>query len=256
MLVQSKFYIQYLKKRRGNHMIHSPFLYQWTCQVLPDSNKKNFQKLECWRKKWKNDGTEIPYTDLGAPSKKSSKNVRTIKSIAHAALKKPKYARILARTASFTKAQNVLELGTSLGVSTAYLAQNASKVYTIEGHPQIAALAQEMFQKEGFTNIDSRIGLFDDVLPTILDQVSTFDLVFIDGNHLFEPTLRYFEMFLEKLSPSGVIIFDDIYWSQEMADAWAEIKKHPKVTLTIDIFQLGFVYINPNLSKQDFVLKY
>lgn len=256
MLVQSRFYLQYLKKRRGNHMIHSPFLYQWTCQILPDSNKKEFQKLEHWRKKWKNDSSAVPYSDLGAPSKKSNKNVRTIKSIASVALKKPKYARILARTAAFTNAQNVLELGTSLGVSTAYLAQNAQKVYTIEGHPQIATLAQEMFQQEGFTNIDSRVGLFDNVLPAILEEVNTFDLIFIDGNHRYEPTLLYLEMLLPKLSTKGVIIFDDIYWSQEMANAWTAIKKHPKVTLTIDIFQLGFVYINPDLSKQDFVLKY
>ncbi len=256
MWQQSKYYLRYLKKRKGNGMIHSPFLYQWTCDVLPDKNKKNFQKLEIWRKKWKNDATAIPYSDLGAPSKKSTKSVRTIKSIASAALKKPKYARILARTTAFANAQNVLELGTSLGISTAYLAQNAAKVYTVEGHLQVAALAQELFQQEGLTNIDSRVGLFDDVLPSILEEVNSFDLIFIDGNHRYAPTLRYFELLLPKLSSKGVIIFDDIYWSQEMANAWTEIKKHPKITLTIDLFQLGFAYINPDLSKQDFVLKY
>lgn len=256
MWQQSKYYLQYLLKRKGNHMIHSPFLYQWTCEVLPDSDKKNYTEIEEWRRRRKLDKQEITYADLGAPSKKTQKSTRSIAQIAQVALKSPKYARILARAAAFTKANNVLELGTSLGISTAYLAQHAAKVYTIEGHASIASLAQNMFQSLSLHHIDSRVGLFDAVLPELLKEEITFDLIFIDGNHQYAPTLQYFEMLLPYLSPKGVIIFDDIYWSEEMAQAWQEIKKHPQITLTIDIFQLGFAYINPDLSKQDFVLKY
>lgn len=256
MWQQSKYYLQYLKKRKGNRMIHSPFLYQWTCEVLPDKDKKMYENLEAWRKKRKSDQRTIPYVDLGAPSKTATQPERRIASIAKAALKNPKYARIIARTAIHTKANTVLELGTSLGITTAYLAKSAQHVYTIEGHENIATLAQEMFQAEKINNIDCRVGLFDEELPALLQEVASFDLIFIDGNHRYAPTLRYFEMLLPKLSPKGVIIFDDIYWSHEMAMAWEEIKKHPRITLTIDVFQLGFVYINPDLSKQDFVLKY
>ncbi len=81
------------------------------------------------------------------------------------------------------------------------------------------------------------------------------DLVFIDGNHTKEATLRYFEVFLKKNNKEFAILFDDIYWSKGMTEAWETIKKNKKVNLSIDFYSFGLVFIGKDISKQDIVLK-
>ncbi len=89
----------------------------------------------------------------------------------------------------------------------------------------------------------------------MLEQTSEVEMVYIDGNHTKNATLSYFNQLLPKVTSQSILIFDDIYWSSEMEDAWEQIKNHPKVTVTIDLFELGIVFFNPELSKENFVLR-
>jgi len=53
------------------------------------------------------------------------------------------------------------------------------------------------------------------------------------------------------------LVFDDIHWSAEMEKAWLEIKSHPSVQYTIDIFFLGFVFFRPDFKvKQNFSIRF
>src|SRR5690606_30885164 len=140
--------------------------------------------------------------------------------------------------------ENSIELGTCLGITTAYLAKAApaSTLFTVEGCPQTAAVAAENLQKLHVKNAVLKTGNFDTLFPEILSGLEKIDLVFIDGNHRKEATLRYFQQCLTKVTASSLLIFDDIYWSRGMTEAWEEIKSHPEVTLTIDLFRIGLVY--------------
>jgi predicted O-methyltransferase YrrM len=79
--------------------------------------------------------------------------------------------------------------------------------------------------------------------------------VFVDGNHQKEATLRYFKLCLPKVHENSLLIFDDIYWSRGMKEAWNEIKAHPEVTVTVDLFWIGLVYFRKGQVKEDFVIK-
>jgi len=203
-------------------------------------------------------GQIVNCNDLGAGSLHSNNAAKTIKSLAKHSAKPTKYARLLFRLVNHFQPDHVIELGTSLGISSAYMASARSQtdVITIEGCPEIAAIAMKNNKELELKNIDQLVGNFDEVLPAILNKLEKVDFVFFDGNHRKKPTLRYFQWCTQKAHENSVFIMDDIYWSEEMKEAWEEIKNDNRVTVTIDLFFMGIVFFRKEQVKQHFMIKF
>lgn len=258
-LFRLKSFISYLLKAQGIANIHSPFVYEFMLHVLFDkSDYHAYHEIEAIRKKLHQSRQSLLVTDYGAGNIAGLPVRKKISDIVRTAAKPPRDAQLLFRIAHFYQCRNILEIGTSLGISTMYLAASGSHtaVMTMEGSSSVAREARRIFEKEGFANITLIEGHFDDTLTTALSSMGSTDLVFFDGNHRKEATLNYFRQVLPVLHERSVLIFDDIYWSAEMKAAWEEIKSDPKVTLTIDLFRLGIAFLNRRLSKQDFMLRW
>ncbi len=242
------------------HGTHSPFVFDFIEHVLND--KKNYacyDKIEAVRSQLKHDTTTIEVEDFGAGSSIIKSNKRVVKDIANSSLKSPKFAQLLYRIVQYYKPENILELGTSFGVTTTYLASgnDSAKVVTCEGAKQIASIAAKNFTQLNIKNVTLVQGDFDKTLPTIFDTLKTIDLAFVDGNHRKEPTLQYFQQLLAHSTNTTILVFDDIHWSQEMEAAWSAIQQHPAVTVTIDLFFIGIVCISNGIKvKQHFILRY
>ena len=129
-------------------------------------------------------------------------------------------------------------------------------VYTMEGCPETAEIARRNFDEAGLNNIEIFTGSFDEILPDITNPGSKPGLVFIDGNHRKEPTIRYFNRMAEISDSKTVIIIDDIYSSKEMEEAWIEIKRYKKISLTIDIFRMGIVFFRETINHNDYIIRY
>ena len=249
-------YLKYWFSSKTAHGIHSPFVFELYNDVI---NKKgdyySFYKIELLRKRLLLSKKEIEVTDLG--SGKSGK--RSIAEIAERSAKNKKYCELLFRLAYHQKPETILELGTSLGISTIYLASAdpTTKVITIEGCPNTASEAKKNFEALGLKNIESIVGNFDEVLARPSSPaLRPMDFIFFDGNHRKTPTLNYFNQCLSYANNNSIFIFDDIHWSNEMEEAWKEIKKHPKVTVTIDLFFLGLVFFRKEQVKENFKIRY
>lgn len=203
--------------------------------------------------------TAIAVTDFGAGSSIIKTNKRVVADIAGSSLKPAKYGRLLFRMVHHYQPQTILELGTSFGITTSYLAAgNAhAKVHTLEGDASIAALARNTFMELGLKNIELREGEFSLCLPALLKDLDTIGLAFIDGDHRKGPTLEYFRQLLQHAGPSSILIFDDIHWSPGMEAAWEEIREDPLVTLSIDLFFLGIVFFSPDFKiKQHHMIRF
>lgn len=256
-----KFLHYYFNSSNGKgHGVHSPFVFDFIIQVLND--KKHYEaydKIEALRKKLQQDETVLTIEDFGAGSRVNSHKERQVSAIAKTALKPKKFGQLLFRIVKYYQRKNILELGTSLGVTTSYLAaanENA-QVITMEGASEVAAVARKNFDSLSLKNIHIIRGNFDNTLPTLLKENSKLDLAFIDGNHRKEPTLQYFRQLLKVVNDQSVLIFDDIHWSEEMEEAWEKIKDHPAVTLTIDLFFIGLVFFRKeNKAKQNFSIRF
>ncbi len=236
------------------HGIHSPFVYTFITQVLNDKRTFDcFRYIELKREELKNNNTEINVPDFGAGSRMQLNNKRKISAIAASSLKPKKYSRLLFRIVHFYKPENILELGTSLGVTTSYLsfANPSAKIITMEGAPEVAAVAKNNFNQLLLSNIKIAEGNFDDNLSSVVSKLSSVDFAFVDGNHRKQPTLNYFNQLLNVTTQSTIIIFDDIHWSTEMEEAWNEIKQHPLVTLTIDLFFSGIVFFRTEQKRKE-----
>lgn len=243
-------YLRYYRTASNGrgHGMHSPFVFDFILHVL--NNRKGYTppaEVEALRKRLLADEQAVPIIELGAGSRSGQAAERKVRDIARSAVKPPKYGQLLHRLVRHYQPPVVLELGTSLGVTTAYLAsaQQAGKVVTVEGNPAIAALATDHFRQLRLRNVTSLLGPFDELLPGLLLSEPRIDLAFIDGNHRYAPTLRYFQQLLPHLTETSILVFDDIHWSVEMEQAWREIQQHPSVTCTLDLFFLGFVFLRP-----------
>lgn len=245
----------------GNHHdAHSPFLYSLLTEgIYAKENNTQFNVIEERRKSLLKDNTSITVTDFGAGSSINNKPVqRTAKEITSRFAKSPGFCRLLFRIVKFMKPGIIVELGTSMGLSTMYLAAGnpESKVYSLEGCPETARRAIQNFEACGYTNISCITGDFDATLDPLLKKTGKVDLLFIDGNHTYEATLRYFRMVLPWLSSKSVIIFDDINWSSGMQKAWNEIISGKEVTLSVDFYIVGLTFFDTALSKQHFKMRY
>lgn len=255
-------YVRYRLKAANSkgHGIHSPFVFDFVTQVLNDKRKYYcYQTIEKVRSQLKQNKNIILIDDYGAGSDIANQKKRKISVIARTALKPKKFSQLLFRMVNYFKPTNILELGTSLGITTAYLASANinTPVITMEGAENILRIAKNNFNHLNLSNIKTVQGNFDSTLPLEINQLSTIDFVFIDGNHRKEPTLRYFKEISKKITENSVIVFDDIHWSKEMEEAWYQIKTHSSVTLTVDLFFIGIVFFRKQQkTKQHFIIRF
>lgn len=258
----AKKYIHYrlISSNGKGHGVHSPFVFNFIKNVLRDTNQYEcYPVIEKERKRLLQDNTVIEIEDFGAGSTILKSNTRVVKKIAASSLKSSKFAKLLYRIVQYYQPAIVLELGTSLGITSAYLASanKAGKIYTCEGSAAIAAIAKNTFSNVQINNIEIVQGDFAKTLQPLLLNINTVNVGFIDGNHRKEPTLQYFYQLLKHSTAATILIFDDIHWSEEMEAAWQQIQQHAAVTLTIDLFFIGLVFINPDFKvKQHFIIKF
>ncbi len=242
------------------HGIHSPFVFDFIKNVLNDKKKdQSYAAIEKIRNELLHDKRVVDVEDFGAGSIAVPFRKKRIADITRSFLKSKKLAQLLFRIVQYFQPQNIVELGTSLGITTAYIANanKTSEVFTLEGAKNIADIAQENFLKLDVQNVIQVQGNFDDTLPQLLSKIQKVDFAYVDGNHRKEPTLHYFDQLTNKSTQSTIFIFDDIHWSKEMEEAWKQIQQHNDVTLTIDLFFIGLVFFKKDFkAKQHFVIRF
>ena len=258
MLHSIKSYIQFLWKSKNEHGVHSPFVFDLVTKCFYDKKSKpEYAVLKSYRKSLLENKITIEVTDFGAGSRVFKTNQRQISKIAQTAGITSKRAELLFRITHYFQPENILEIGTSLGLATSALSLGnpKGKITTLEGCPNTMAVAKNQLEKFGFRNIYSVPTEFSTYLKTQDPKPKTQDLIYFDGNHSKQATLSYFELLLPTLTNETVWIFDDIHWSADMEEAWEIIKKHPKVTVTIDTFQWGIVFFRIEQKKEHFVIR-
>lgn len=253
-------YLKYYFTSVNEHGVHSPFVFDLVENILYDRNEFYcFNKIEKERNRLLSLNKSVSRTELGAGSRKNGINGTLIKNIAKNQLTEVKYAQFIFKLVERFKPGLVIELGTSLGITTSYLssAHLKGKVISIEGDPEIAVVANDVFKKLKLKNVDLKIGNFDILLPQILSDVEgEIGLAYIDGNHKYESTIKYLDLILSKSNENTIIVLDDIRWSKEMERAWKEAKSKPGVSVSIDLFRMGVLFLKKDQHKQNFKIRF
>jgi len=254
-------YFRYLINSGSRHSVHSPFVYELIDKVFRNkADDVAFLNISKLRKKLRNKSQVIEITDFGSGSNRKdySHRFESIASIVRNSSVNVRYGRLLFRLVEYFMPQTIIELGTSVGISTLYLAlaNPHARVFTIEGCTTKSEQAATNFNELHVKNIDQHIGRFDIVLPDLVKQIGILDFAFIDGNHTYQATLDNFKTLLKIADNDTVFVFDDIHWSASMQKVWNEITEYEVVTVSIDLFRFGIIFLKKELSKQKFVIRF
>jgi predicted O-methyltransferase YrrM len=238
--------------------IHSPFAYQLVRNVFQNKSPVPYSRIERLKTAIKGMDMKVPVSGHGAGSSYGSISEITIGHLLKRISVDAKYGQLLYRMVDYFKPKKILELGSGLGISTAYLAlhEHNPEVHTIEASGVYAEIAQTNLQKIGANNVIVYNGFFSEKLPEVLAHLKSPDIVFFDGDHRKAATLEYFYLCKKHIHNETIFIFDDIHWSVGMEEAWQEIVNTPEVTLSVDIFRMGIIFFRKELTKQHFIIKF
>ncbi len=251
-------FLQFLKYQltaSTKYYLHSPFVYQFYLNVLEGGVETELTPINLLRTKLRNDVREIEVADFGT----AKSAVRIITELEKKVAVKEKYGLLLFRLVKHFQPKNILELGTNIGISSTYLAfgSPSAKIFSFEGSECLIEEAKKNHASLNISNTEFICGNFDETLSIFLQKKFLVDFVLFDGNHTKEATLKYFEQCLLHTNENSIFVFDDIYYSVEMTEAWKAIKSHPKITLSLDVYQFGICFFKKEkLAKENFVLRY
>ena len=247
-------YISHFLNAVDSHSLHSPFVFRFYNEVIrPSRHGQGDPAIENCRRSLRSNGDHIRCPELGAGSRISNSSERAVAEIAKYGISTLKTCRLLEHTVDFHKPKNVIELGTSLGIGTMYLASEPNtKVNTFEGCNDLASIALSNFEKCGFVNIEVHKGPIENTLPLYLEGNTLIDLVFIDANHRKGALLDYFELIHPKMSPRSICIIDDIRWSVDMYEGWNVLTGDDRINLSLDLGRIGLLIKEPEYPKQHF----
>lgn len=253
-------YLNYIitSGHREGHGIHSPFIFNIVSELFRNKTNNDIVcTIENVRKTLIRDERLIKVNDLGS-GQNNKPAYRKVSEIARYSAVTKKYGMVLSSLAARFGKGNIIELGTSLGISTMYLASGCPDctVTTIEGCPECSSTASKNISDTGFNNVKVITGSFEEKLPELLKTGTKPGLIFIDGNHRKTATIGYFRMFMQNPDENLVIVFDDIHDSAGMSEAWESIISDGRVTATIDIHRMGIVFTGKGITKGNYIIRY
>jgi len=247
-----------LSKHKKGHGIHSPFLYNLISKVFNNSDyDENLNRVFIIYNRFRKSKQLIEFEDFGAGSKYSGNTKSLLRDIIRNSSVNQKYGKLLYKLNRYFKCKYILELGSSVGISSAFIAQaNKNAHFTsIEGSRNKLTIAKQIAQELN-QNTKFIEGNIDHKLDEVLQEFEKIDFVYFDGNHTNKSTLSYFNSCLPKVHNNSVFVFDDIHWSKEMEEAWEEIKHNKKVKLSVDLYRMGLIFFKKELSKEHYVIKF
>ena len=253
--IKSRLHYLFSARYWKGHRVHSPYVYHFLNFVLFEKSPYYcYSSIEQIRHHYLSDETLIELPSLGTGIARSVK----VSDIVKRSLKSSKYAQLLFRIALFSKSKVIVELGSCLGVTSLYLASAnlRSKVYTFEGAESLCKLSSELFSKTGLSSIELIRGNIDVTLPAKLETIGLVDLAFLDANHTYEATKRYYTILKSRRSEQSIFVIDDIHWSADMERFWKEVIADTDVHCSIDIYGMGILFFNPDLPKQSYIVAF
>ncbi len=257
VIYRIRLYIYYLIKGKSRYYIHSPFVYDF-CRfvLLKKTTSKNKQTIDEIKSYYHNHNLPLELEELGA-GKKTTYVISTSDYLTRTAVT-DKYGSLLQHIIEYYKIECVIETGTALGISAAWMAQanTSPQIHTIDGNRDLCTAAEKMFSNFNLNKVHTYHGTIIQTLPKLYSLIGDKTMIYLDAHHTGEASIEYFNMLKPFLRKDSVLVLDDINYSKDMHQAWKEIISDSSVTLSINLFRMGVIFFNPALSKQEFYLYY
>jgi predicted O-methyltransferase YrrM len=229
--------------------------------ILNNSINPEFDIIEKEREHLRTKGGLLEVTDFSS-KKKGRKpyitEVRKISDIVKNESCKPKVASLLFTIIQHTNSTHILELGTSFGISTAYMSFANPKAYitSIEGCYGLSDMASQLFKKLKLDNILIENGNIDFLLPGIVSNINKLDLVFFDIFRNKSTLIQYFDTCTSLIHENSIFVINNIHESKEMKEGWNTIINKPNVRGSIELYECGIIFFKDSLNGDHIKLSY
>lgn len=244
--------VRWYWRAQTRYDVHSPYICEFIREVYRDDRYYHaFAKIAAVRKFWRGQRQPVRLLSLGAESKTTSQQQRSAASLVATNAIDDVSGRFLFRLALWLRARRILEFGTNAGISSLYLQFSGTRglaLTTVEGNPEVAALAQTTFARAGVAPTAAVNNFADWLKLNPPSPAQPYDLVFIDGDHRYQATLDYVAALLPARTENSVFVVADIHWSAGMERAWEELKQLPEVTASVDTYHFGLLFFKPGLQ--------
>jgi predicted O-methyltransferase YrrM len=253
-------YLTYRLRARHRHGrgVHPPFAYGIVNGVVHGDGPDlpGLSLIEDYRRELLKDTGTVRVEDHGAGSRRVRGDERKIRDLVRHTAISARLGRLLARLVRNLGPDTMIELGTGMGISSLYLAMAnpGGKLHTCEGSHAVAGLAEDGFARLGVGNIEVHRGRFSDLLPGLLELTGSGFFIFIDGDHRESNLVSYVSRVMAAGREDLVMVMDDIHWSRGMHRAWKSIISMPEVSLSIELFNAGIVFVKKQIQKDHFVV--
>ncbi len=245
-------------RHRHGRGVHPPFAYGFISQAVFGEDIQGLEKIESLRRDLLGSRKVLHISDQGAGSGHLSGGRRSTGKLVRYTAVSRKKGQLLARIVSCLDPGLIIELGTGAGISSLYMAAScpSTRVLSCEGSSSVAALARSNIKRMAVSNIEVFNQNFTEWLPGVLNQTPSGLSIFIDGDHRGRRLLRYFKMITGSGCSKTVVIMDDIHWSIDMYRAWRTIIKGMEVSLSLELFNTGVVFIGYNIQKNHYIINF
>jgi len=248
--IRTPFELSRLKKNNTDSSLYTS---------IKSAIRKNFTESEhAWIKKIEYKRSRLLNSEdtikvdfrLNSDPEPENNNREKIKDVCLASVNSS-YGALMHRLVREFDPKNCLELGTCLGISTAFISSaltlnGAGRLVTLEGSPARSKYAESVLSELGLPDIDHVVGPFNQTLEPLLQDYQEIDFCYIDGHHDGTATIKYFESISSVLTDGSIVVIDDITWSDDMNRAWNTIRDKEEVALAMDTFMMGICLIKKN----------
>jgi len=214
---------------------------------LETSERRALERVKEERRRLETDRRLIHRIDLGAGSRRShgKRAEVTVGHLARKASVSVTWGRLLFTISRAAGSSGILELGSCVGISAAYLQaaldlNGGGCLVTLEGDPMLCSVARDTLQSVSQNPGLVIEGRFAETLPSALENHRPFDLVFIDGHHDPGAVKTYLTMILPRLSPRAVVILDDVQpLVGAVRPAWRAMVRDARTSWSVDLIRMG-----------------
>lgn len=252
-----KEYLLYFLERTDRHSLQAPFASDFYRELITyiRQHRNGNPALEGLRKSLILDSKILEIKDEGAGSNFAVGTKRSVASICKNSCSSLPHNLLYQFIVNKTPAKTVVELGTSFGINTGYLAERTiGTVFTFEADSSLLEIAKNT--NTNYSNITFIPGLIAETLPGFLMGQPRIDFIQVDAHHTYQATMQYCKWVWPYLHEQSVVVIGDIHWSPEMKKAWLEIKKFPGVTSSMDFFECGVLFFKTEIQPEHHILYY
>lgn len=247
-------YLSYLfhAKHRKGFGIHSPFVFYLVTMVIEETLPYyRFVQIENLRTLLNKTKKKIKENKNGVETE------RRISEFVRESSISPSYDQLLFRLVNFFKPRNVVEIGTSIGITSLYLATSDTHrpVYTIGESKELADFAHTTFGKVGLQNIIQQTGNVETKLPVVLSKEKNIDFVYFGRQTSVEAIQKSLSLLSSSFTSKTVIMLSDL-WKDERKELWETMKKQSGVRVSIEMFHYGILIFNEDLQCENYNLLY